>query len=153
MEDDKEVFAFNGRYKTAYDYGNMDYSTSFEGKSKTKQYFRKECDINNIMARFQKTGVIDHFTTYGHSYGEVPAIDLQEALNIAIDAEDMFDDLPSSIRDKFRNNPVEFLEFVQNQDNIEEMRELGLARPLPTVPDPGAVAEGQPTSSEAPAGD
>ena len=39
----------------------------------------------------------------------------------------MFADLPSSIRTKFNNDPAQYLDFVQDPEKLEEMRELGLA--------------------------
>ena len=36
--------------------------------SLTKQSFTKECDINNIMKKYQKTGAIDHVNKHEASY-------------------------------------------------------------------------------------
>ncbi len=95
----------------------------------TKKSFQKECDINEIMARFQKKGIIDHYAKHGPEYMDIPEIEYQDALNIVIRAQNTFDDLPATIRKKFNNDPSEFLSFVQDEENIEEMRELGLAKP------------------------
>jgi len=65
---------------------------------------------------------------------DIPAIDYHEALNIVADAESMFEELPSTIRAQFENDPHKFLEFVQDPNNLDEMRELGLAKP-PTLSD------------------
>ena len=39
------------------------------GESRTKQSFQKECDINAIMAKYQKTGAITHFNKHQQQYG------------------------------------------------------------------------------------
>ena len=39
----------------------------------------------------------------------------------------MFAELPSSLRTKFENKIGNFLNFVQDENNLEEMQELGLA--------------------------
>lgn len=86
------------------------------------------------MKKFQRTGIINHYAKHGPQYGDIPAIEYQEALNIIIAAEDAFAELPSSIRKRFNNNPEEFLEFVQDPDNLEEARKLGLASLPPVQP-------------------
>ena len=107
--------------------------------SLTKQAFTHECDINNILAKYQKTGAIEHLNQNEASYGYATSDNFQESLEIVSRGQNMFNELPSSIRNKFKNDPAQFLEFVQNSDNIEEMRELGLAhkkqnKEMPSVP-------------------
>ncbi len=93
-----------------------------------EQHHADSCDINKIMGRYRKTGVVDHLNKHGPMYGEIPSLDLQEATEVVIKANEMFDDLPSHIRNKFDNKPGDFLDFVQNPANLEEMRELGLSK-------------------------
>lgn len=100
----------------------------------TKQEFQKDCDINRIMAKYQKTGVINHLSKWGEQYGEVPATDLMEAYLISERAGEMFRELPSSLRNKFEGDPVKFLQFVQDPENVGELGELGLLRGEPREP-------------------
>jgi len=93
-----------------------------------KQSFKDECDINQILAKYQKTGAIAHMNRHEPNYGFCSSSDFQESLNQVREAEEMFADLPSSLRKKFGNDPANYLDFVQNPENIEEMRELGLAK-------------------------
>lgn len=102
------------------------YQTKIEGTSMTKQIFKDECNINNIMAKFERTGAIDHYAKYAPHYGDATNVDLQDALNTVISAQEMFDELPATLRKRFSNDPGEFLDFVQNPENQEEMYELGL---------------------------
>lgn len=118
------------------------------GVSLTKQSFTKECDINTIMAKYQKTGAIDHVNKHEGSYGFASSDDFQESLNIVARGQTMFDELPSSIRTKFENDPAKFLEFVQNPENIEEMREIGLANKLKPEPIPAKQSEAIKTKPE-----
>lgn len=96
-----------------------------------KQSFKDECDINLILKKFQKSGAISHYASNSMSYGDATQIQLQDALNVVANAETMFEELPSSIRKKFNNDPGQFLAFVQDEKNLEEMRELGLANKGP----------------------
>ena len=100
--------------------------TPIGGPSLTKQSFKDECNINKIMAKFQRTGAIDHYSTYAEQYGDCTPMELADAQQIIINAQTMFDDLPSSVRKKFNNDPEEFLEFVQDEKNTEEMVQMGL---------------------------
>lgn len=100
--------------------------TAVVGKSLTKQSFNKECEINNIVAKHQVTGAVSHVNQYGGEYGFATSLDFAESMRIVVQAQDMFDDLPSSIRNKFANDPALFLDFVQDDENVEEMREMGL---------------------------
>ena len=102
------------------------FQTPVGGESMTKQSFKDECDINKIMEKFQKTGAITHYAKHAPSYGDATPVDYQNALNIVADANTMFEELPSSIRKKFDNDPSQFLEFVQDEKNSEEMIQLGL---------------------------
>jgi len=104
-------------------------SESFKtlGKSLTKQSFTKECDINNIMKKYQKTGAIDHVNKHEASYGYATSDDFTASMNIVAKGQTMFEELPSTIREKFEHDPAKFLDFVQDEKNIKEMQELGLA--------------------------
>ncbi len=105
----------------------------FEGTGRAKQSMRDECDINNIMSKYAKTGYVDHFARHGGDYGFATSVSFHEAMNIVSKADQMFDELPSKARNRFHGDPAEFLDFVQNEDNLDEMRELGLAGPKPAA--------------------
>lgn len=126
------------------------------GKGGAKQSMKDECDINRIMARYMKTGQVDHLNRYGGQYGFVPSESFHESMEIVRKAEEMFMALDSSIRAKFENDPGAFLEFVQDPKNLDEMRELGLAKPAEAPPIPVERSSGpssSPSSSPAPSGD
>jgi len=98
------------------------------GQSRTKQSFKAECDINTILKKYQKTGLLSHVSQYQGRYEDLPSeIDYQQSLNAIIAAEESFSSLPSKIRARFGNDPAEFLQFVENPANENEMIDLGLA--------------------------
>lgn len=105
--------------------------------SMTKQAMADECDINKIMKRYEKTGMLNHVIRYKGQYADVSTEhDYQSALQTIIDANVMFDSLPAAVREKFANDPAGFLAFVEDPSNHDEMAELGLLSP--TRPDPAA---------------
>lgn len=100
----------------------------------TKQSFKDECNINKIMDKFQKTGVISHYANHGPQYMEIAPGDFLDAQLVIAKAQTMFEELPSQVRKRFDNSPEQFLEFVQNPNNQEEAYKLGLASEPPVKP-------------------
>lgn len=104
---------------------------------RTKQEFVLECDINNILKMYKKTGIIQHVQTRAAQgqYLDLPSeVDFQASLNAVIQAEEAFASLPSKLRSRFGNDPAEFLAFCENPNNLDELRELGLAKEAPPPP-------------------
>ena len=50
----------------------------------------------------------------------------QDVLNIQIQAQESLSSLPSSLRERFRNDPAKLMEFCLNPKNKEEMDKLGM---------------------------
>lgn len=93
-----------------------------------QQHDAADCDINNIMARYERDGVITHVNRYQGHYGDFTGVvDYQTALHLVQDAEDCFMSLPAHIRKKFDNDPGQFLDFVSDPANADAMIEMGLA--------------------------
>ena len=132
----KFASAYTGHIRHSFDQSIPDPITGEVQVSMTKQSFAQESEINNIMARYEKTGVIDHVKNHG-GYANMPTdMEYQDAMQLTIDAQVAFDDLPAKIRREFDNDPFKFLTFVENPENVERMAELGL---LEEVPDDSAT--------------
>lgn len=119
-------------------------------QTKTQQQFKDECDINRIVKQFAGNGILpignpatplDPDTFYGIT-------DFQSAQNAVRRGKEAFAALPSNIRSQFQNDPQLFVDFVLNPDNIEAVRDLGLAPKLepkssnsatPLTPEGGAA--------------
>lgn len=99
-------------------------------KSMTQQHFAEDVEINAIVERFNRTGIL----------GDPAAIDARRAvfgdfsnreeyhlvlnkLNLAVDA---FMALPADVRSKFDNDPANVIEFLSKPENYEEAVKLGL---------------------------
>jgi phage internal scaffolding protein len=123
--------AYSSRKRVSLDTGK---------ESMTQQNFKKECDINNIMRKYQKTGLVDHVAKYQGDYSDVSNVPTyHEALGIIQSAHTAFDSLPSNIRKKFENDPGKFLAFVDDPANVDEMREMGLLNPVQVEQAPAAA--------------
>ncbi|WNK13493.1 MAG: internal scaffolding protein [Microvirus sp.] len=127
------------RVKHAYSSHEFDeFGITFTDLSRTKQQFKDECDINVIMARYQDTGVLDFVNKHSPQFLDATGQDFQTSMQTVADARSMFMDLPSSLREKFQNDPAQFLDFVHDEKNLPEMAEMGLLRPdyVPPAPSP-----------------
>lgn len=115
--------------------------------SLAKQSFAEECDINAILNRWQKTGVIDHINDAAPQYMDVALVgDYHQSLNAVVQAQESFMALPAVIRARFGNDPGAFLAFAADPANAKAMIDLGLATQ-------GDSPEGQPEGSQEPAGE
>ena len=115
-------------FKTIYNYKQMD-GVRNNSPSLTQQQFKDECDINKIMDRYLRTGVLsDPLQNRGTpKYGDYADIgDYMDHMNKVVEANEMFEALPASIRKRFNNNPGELIDFVMNDDNRAEAEFLGL---------------------------
>lgn len=117
----------------------------FSTKGRTKQSFKAECDINQILARFLKTGVLDFVQKNKPRYGDVTGLDYQSAVLKVAGAKTMFNELPSQLRARFDNDPGTFLSFIEDERNLDEAVELGLLKRR-EAPQANAKAEPLPPS-------
>lgn len=109
--------------------------------SLTKQSFKDETDINFIIRKYHKTGIVEHVRRHQGRYGDFTNIDFHEAMNAVAEARSMFESLPANVRKEFDNDPGVFLSFAEDPANLDRMVELGLAEapvppPPPGTPDP-----------------
>lgn len=105
------------------------------GDSRTHAECAKDCDINYLLRRYQATGVLPN-------NGKVPldgaiqdfvGSDFQSLQNRMIQAQEEFEALPSSVRDRFANDPANLIAFLGNKENREEAVKLGLIAAAPAA--------------------
>lgn len=117
-------------------------STHPVGKSLTKQADTAACNIDNILSQYRKTGLINHLNEHEGRYQNVSTCeDFQTAMNIVCKAEESFQNLPSEIRQDFRNDPAEFLKFVAEPENHDALVKYGLAVPHEHDEETGEIIE------------
>jgi len=96
----------------------------------TKQSPKDACDINTIMARYRNTGVLPEFVSkVMPQYLDVTGEEFQAHMDLVIEAQAVFNALPSDVRSRFANNPALFLDFTSNPNNRAEMDAMGLLKP------------------------
>jgi len=122
---------------------------TFTEPTVTKQEMREETNINLIMAKFQRTGMVSHLNEHQAQYSFATGDDFLASMLIINKAQDMFDELPSSVRKRFANSPHDFLEFVQNPDNADDLVNMGLST-APPLPSPSPAASTPSVADEPP---
>lgn len=110
--------------------------TTFSKPSRTQQHLKNECDINSILEKYRKTGMISHVRKGSAQYGDFTQIkDFKQNLDMVRDAHLAFDQLPAVLRKRFQNDPTKLVEFLDNPQNLEEAQNLGLVqKPLQQPP-------------------
>lgn len=119
------------------------------GESRTKQAFKDESNINNILKRYHVTGILpDQSRAALAHYGDftkVPRYD--EALNTVIESQSHFMQLPAVLRQRFANDPQQLLSFLSDENNREEAIKLGFIS-APQKPVPAPTEAQAPTSTK-----
>lgn len=102
------------------------------GEGAAQQHFADAADMNKIMERYHKTGLLQG-PGPGRLVGarkpmfiEVSGESFHEMLCKVQEIQGQFSGLPSRVRRRFANNPERLLAFLQDPKNLEEAIELGL---------------------------
>lgn len=128
--------------RTPYNYdmnaAGKETAVVFKDKSLARQEFKEDADINTIVERFGLTHELPELPVSVPLSGDYTEVvnDYRTALDMVIGAQKAFMELPAGTRARFGNDPQLLMEFVQNKDNLEEARKLGLAVPAAVVPPP-----------------
>lgn len=119
------------------------------GESMTKQEFATDQDINFIVKKFQKTGVMGGLSHKVPEFADVSnAVTLHEAMSVWDEANAGFASLPSGVRDAAGNDPIQMLEMLDDPDGYAVLVEAGMEmeeRPEPPPKTPPVVPATEPT--------
>lgn len=114
-------------------------------RTRAKQAFKDECDINRIVDRMAKTGMVSHLSRFKGQYGDFTDYpDLLEAQQRLARGVQIFDELPIEIKREFGNDPRSFFTFVNDPANADKLEEV-----LPQLAAPGRQRQANPVMREA----
>lgn len=105
-------------------------------RSRTKQAFASEADAKAIVNKYKATGDVNLLlrNRAAPRYGDfTTAEDYLSALVKVRRAQELFLELPSSIRTHVRNDPAELLRLVFDPSRKEEAVKVGLISEAPVV--------------------
>jgi phage internal scaffolding protein len=98
----------------------------FRGESKVRPEFKDEMDLNNILKKYQSRDIPEALKRQGVFADYSSFKDLGQHLENIQSVQERFDLLPSATREKFQNDPVQMLDFLQDSNNDAESVKLGL---------------------------
>lgn len=131
--------------RTPYNYDRDDASIATalycEDETLTQQQYKEEADINVMLERFGVTGVISQNIRQPIQADFVEAMTYHEAQNAMRQADEAFMELPSKIRERFKNDAGLFHDYFADEKNRAEAEEMGLVNPRPKPVDPPAPAK------------
>lgn len=119
---------------------------------RTRSEFVDSCDINSIIRRYKRSGVL--YATH-----QVPTfqdftqnVDFYQMQNTLAEASQGFEALPSHVRKRFNNDLGQFYEFYYDPSNEDELIEMKLKPSrIPEVTEPqGDVDPQPPLAADAP---
>lgn len=120
--------------------------------SRVQKHFQADSDINNIIAKYKKTGILGNPSLSGRKpmYGDFSDVDFAATQRKIAMIRNAFGIMPEDIQKRFENNPDKLLEFLADDKNNEEAVKLGLKdksclKPVPEVaPEGPEVAPAKP---------
>lgn len=105
------------------------HAITFTDASRTKQSDRDSVNINSIVAKYNKTGILPGMKNLPE-YGDFTAsTTLHESMNIVKEAEAAFASLPAEVRAAVGNDPGALLDLVADPAQRDKAIELGLIEP------------------------
>lgn len=114
-------------------------------ESKVQQNLQSQTDINQVVGRYKKTGLLQSTINRslqpqsGPVFGVYPFEDFQDAYNHIQQVKQDFMKLPGRVRARFDNNPANVVRFVDNPANAVEAIKMGLFK----MPDGYEIKGGQ----------
>lgn len=121
------------------DNGSKRVATTPQGNTRTQQHLKEQCDVNNIISKYKKTGSVTHVrNSLNGVYADLTQLpDLRQAQEVVIAAQQAFESVPASIRQRFGHDPQQFIDFLADPNNNAEAIKLGLKTTKETPkPDP-----------------
>lgn len=98
-------------------------------KSRAKQEFKEESDINTLVKRFGITGELPNNVRMPLNADFQALVNFQDAMNAIVMAQESFAQMPAEVRSRFANDPARFVAFCSDERNRDEAVKLGLVVP------------------------
>ena len=93
-------------------------------------------DINRMVKKYSVGEIQQQATAFEGVYGDFDDIDYQTALTKIAKADEIFNQIPSEIRQQFNNSAGQFIDFVTNpQITNEQLLEKGLVKKVTPTPE------------------
>ncbi|QXP08653.1 MAG: internal scaffolding protein [Arizlama microvirus] len=94
----------------------------------TEQAHKDVCNVNKIIKKYDKTGLISHVSKVNAQYGDVSGMEFRQAVEMIMKVNTEFAAMPSEVRSRFKNDPANLLNFMSNPLNRDEAIKIGLIK-------------------------
>lgn len=92
--------------------------------SMTRQADAESCDVNNIMKRYEKTGILPPYTNPGF-FADVSTFgDFHAVTEVVRQTNEIFMQLPAQLRFDFGNDVANFVNWATDPANSGELQKL-----------------------------
>lgn len=116
---------------------------------RVKKEFRKACNINTIVAKYRRTGMVSSLNQARPVFADVSQIgDFRSIVHRVRRAEEAFEALPAYVRKRFNHDSAQLVAFMQDEKNRDEAIKLGLIEKPevveedPSLPGPAGDEQG-----------
>ncbi len=100
---------------------------SFKGPGRTRQDQKDSCDLNLMMRKYLKQGVLPRLNTKTPVYDDFStALSYHESLDRIKRADILFAALPAQLRASCENDPAQLIAYVEGGEHIDELVDLGV---------------------------
>lgn len=131
-------------HKVRRPYERQRSSVALNNDSRTHQSFKDECDLNHMMATYQRTGAIRQNAQQPRYEDLTNVTNYNDAMNQVLKAQEAFQELPAKMRKHFDNDPAKMLDAI-------DKGEFTLEAPLvESMSDALRSASDEPTGEETP---
>lgn len=99
---------------------------------RTQAQYLEECDINVVVAKYRRADEPWPVNRNGAEpmYADLPdSTDLHSALTMVQDATNAFESLPAEVRERYLNDPVNFLSALQTPSERDFLLDTGVLEP------------------------
>lgn len=112
-------------------------STENKDASLTKQGDKDSCDVNQIMKRYEKTGILPPYTTPGYFADVSEFGDFHRVTEVVRQTQEIFMQTPAEFRASFDNDVANFVNWATDPVNAAEVKlMIEGAEKAPVVPAP-----------------
>lgn len=92
-----------------------------------KQSMADECNVNLIVERFEKTGLIDHLAAGVPQFVDASELgDYRSIIEQVRVVDEYFMGLPAQVRQAFGNDPRLFMDYLETKPSRDELESLGM---------------------------
>lgn len=131
------------RVRNAFDPRIRVYVDFSEELDRTKQSFKDQQDIKNILKKFQETGILPE-QTQNQVYGDELGLDFTERQQIMASVRSSYHGLDPEIQANF-DSEEDYIDALFTPERLPDLVAAGLADPIPSPEEPG---EGEPSSQD-----